>query len=179
MLNISFAVGSTNKIKIQAVVNATRLFWPDAQVVGIKTITKTEKQPKTDKETKIGAINRAKKALLNYPKANFGVGLESGIEFRNDGCWTFGWVAIIDGKGKMGLAKTIEFRLPFKLAQLIKKGMEQGEADSVFFKRQDRGTEEGTVGLLTKGKVNRETVFSQAVIFSLIPFLNLEYYEED
>lgn len=74
-------------------------------------------------------------------------------------------------------AKTIEFRLPDKMADLIRGGVEQGQADAIVFKRSDRGEKEGTVGLLTKGKVKRAEAFSQAVIFALVPFLNSKYYD--
>lgn len=173
---IIFAVGSRNQIKIQAVRNAAKKFWPKAKVVGIKVSSRTSAQPETNWETQKGAFNRAEAALKKSPKADFGVGLESGIEFRKDGLWTFGWVVIVDQKGKTGVAKTVEFRLPPGLAELIKNGLEQGQADAQFFKRDNKGEKEGTVGLLTRGKVKRAEAFSQAIIFALVPFLNPEYY---
>lgn len=171
-----FAVGSQNPIKIQAVREVVIQFWPESKVTGVKSSSGVKDQPENNQETQRGANNRAKSALKNFPEADFGIGLESGIEFRKDGLWTFGWVAIIDRKGKLSLAKTIEFRLPPGLADLIKNGMEQGQADAQFFKREESGKKEGTVGLLTKGKVKRTEAFSQALIFALVPFLNPEYY---
>jgi len=173
---ITFAVGTQNQVKIQSVEDVARQFWPKVEVVGVKASSGVEDQPKTNRETRKGAVNRAKDALKKFPKADFGVGLESGIEFRKDGLWTFGWVAIVDRKGKSGLAKTVEFRLPLGLAELVKGGMEQGQADAYYFKREDSGEKEGTVGLLTKGKVKRTEAFSQAIIFALVPFLNPEWY---
>lgn len=173
---ISFIVGSKNQVKIQSVKETVLKFWPEAQVTGVEIPSGVSTQPQTNQETKNGAINRALKALETSKAAQFGVGLESGIEFRDDGLWTFGWVAVVDRQGKMGLAKTIEFRLPDGLAKLMKNGMEQGEADATFFKRNDHGEKEGTVGLLTKGQVKRAEAFSQAIIFALVPFLNPEYY---
>lgn len=174
---IFFAVGSKNQIKIQAVKAVVKKFWPQAEVSGFEVASTVDIQPTTDLETKNGAISRAKKALRKSKRADFGVGLESGIKLRKDGLWTSGWIAIVDRKGKMGLAKTVEFRLPPGLAKLIKNGMEQGKADARFFKRIDSGEKEGTVGLLTKGKVKRAEVFSQAIIFALVPFLNPQHYK--
>lgn len=172
-----FVVGSGNPIKIQAVEQAVKQFWPEAKVFGVKIHSEVGNQPKTNQKTKKGAIARALKAIKSSKRADFGVGLESGIEFRKDGLWTFGWVTVVDRKGEMGLAKTIEFRLPPGLSDLINGGMEQSEADARFFKRSDRGEKEGTVGLLTKGKIKRTEAFSQAVIFALVPFLNPQYYK--
>lgn len=176
MNKITFAVGSKNLIKIQAVEDVVHKFWPEAEVLGIDVISNVANQPRTDEETKKGATNRAKNALKNKPEADYGVGLESGIEFRPDGLWTLGWIAVTDKKGKIGLAKTVEFRLPPRMAELIENGLEQGQADAQFFKREDSGEKEGLVGLLTKGKVKRAEAFSQAITFALVPFLNPEYY---
>jgi len=171
-----FVVGTQNPVKVQAVAEVVRQFWPEAEVFGIKVNSGVEKQPKTNSKTRQGALNRAKSALKISAEADYGVGLESGVEFRKDGLWTFGWVVVINRQGKVGLAKTVEFRLPEGLAQMIKEGIEQGEADARYFHRNDSGQSEGTVGLLTKGKVNREQAFSQATIFALVPFLNPGYY---
>jgi inosine/xanthosine triphosphatase len=171
-----FAVGTENKIKIKAVTDVVKKYWPGAKCMSYKVSTGVSNQPKTDTETKTGAVKRAKKALEINKDANYGVGLESGIEFRKDGLWTFGWVAIIGRDNAMGLAKTIQFRLPDKLGELIKSGLEQGQADAILFKRVDSGEKGGTVGLLTKGKVKRVEVFSQAIVFALVPFLNKELY---
>ncbi len=177
MKKLIFAVGTKNQIKIEAVNSIVKEYWPKAEVVSVEIYSRASIQPKTNKETKNGAITRAKKSLEQHKEAAYGVGLESGIEFREDGLWTFGWIAIINRNGIMGLAKTIEFRLPDKMADLIKGGMEQGQADAIVFKRSDSGEGEGTVGLLTKGKVKRAEAFSQAVIFALVPFLNSKYYD--
>lgn len=174
---ILFAVGSQNRVKIQAVKIAVEQFWPKAEVSGVKVSSEVDLQPKTDQEAKKGAIKRAVTALNKSKRADFGVGLESGIKSRKDGLWTSGWVAIIDRKEKMGLAKTVEFKLPEGLAKLIKSGMEQAEADAQFFEREDSSEKDGTVGLLTKGKVKRADAFSQAIIFALVPFLNPQYYK--
>jgi len=120
----TFAVGTKNKIKIDAVGSVVKDFYPDAEVVGVDISSGVVSQPKTNTDTKNGAINRAKNALSTYSGASYGVGLESGVEFRDDGLWSFGWVAIVDQNDKLGLSKTIEFRLPQKIAELIKGGME-------------------------------------------------------
>lgn len=176
MDKITFVVGSKNQIKTQAVEDIVHKFWSEVEVLGIDVSSNVANQPRTDEETKNGAINRAENALNNKPDADYGVGLESGIEFRPDGLWTIGWIAVTDKKGKIGLAKTVEFRLPPGMAKLIENGLEQGQADAQFFKREDNGEKEGLVGLLTKGSVKRAEAFSQAIIFALVPFLNPEYY---
>lgn len=54
--------------------------------------------------------------------------------------------------------------------------MELGKADDLIFSRKNSGQNDGTVGILTDGIIDRSTFYSQAVSLSLIPFLNPDLY---
>jgi non-canonical (house-cleaning) NTP pyrophosphatase len=60
---------------------------------------------------------------------------------------------------------------------MVKKGMELGEADDVFFDQQNSKQEGGSVGLLTKGAISRKEYYQQAVVLALVPFMNKEIYQ--
>ena len=62
-----------------------------------------------------------------------------------------------------------EIHLLAEVQELLVQGMEPGEADDWIFrtKQHDRA-----VGLLTNDLVPRQTLYEQALIFALIPFLN-------
>lgn len=60
---MKIAVGSTNPVKINAVITAASETWPDVLVKGFDVSSGVDDQPRSDKETMTGAINRAKGAL--------------------------------------------------------------------------------------------------------------------
>lgn len=57
------AVGSSNPVKINAVINACTETWPDVVVEGFDVPSGVDDQPRSDEETVTGAVNRAKEAL--------------------------------------------------------------------------------------------------------------------
>ena len=50
--------------------------------------------------------------------------------------------------------------------------MELGEADDFVFKRKNSKKKDGAVGILTNGLIDRRKYYEEAVVMSLIPFLN-------
>lgn len=60
---MKIAVGSTNPVKINAVINACTGTWPDVVVEGFEVSSGVDDQPRSDDETMTGAVNRAKGAL--------------------------------------------------------------------------------------------------------------------
>ena len=52
------------------------------------------------------------------------------------------------------------------------EGVELGVADDVVFERTNSKKKDGAVGILTHGIINRTKYYKEAVIMSLIPFVN-------
>ena len=75
------------------------------------------------------------------------------------------------GKGRSGT-----FFLPPKIAELIRQGKELGEADDIVFGRTNSKQENGAVGILTDGVVDRTKYYTEAVVLALIPFKNERLY---
>ena len=75
------------------------------------------------------------------------------------------------GKGRSGT-----FFLPPKIAELIRQGKELGEADDIVFERTNSKQENGAVGILTDGVVDRTKYYTEAVVLALIPFKNERLY---
>lgn len=172
------AVGSKNPVKIRCVRGAVRKFWPEARVAGVAARSGVADQPMTDAETRLGASNRAEEALALAPEATHGAGLEGGVAEIGPDLWAFAWCAIADRHGRIGHGKTGMFRLPAAVAALVREGMELGHADDLVFGRKDSKKKEGAIGLLTGGRMDRRQLYEPAVIFALIPFLNLELYPQ-
>jgi non-canonical (house-cleaning) NTP pyrophosphatase len=74
----------------------------------------------------------------------------------------------------MGCGKTSFFQLPKKIQNLVENGVELGEADDEVFGRKNSKHKDGAVGILTGGLVDRTSYYKEAVVMSLIPFINNE-----
>lgn len=88
---------------------------------------------------------------------------------------SFAWIVISDGK-KFGKGRSATFILPDKLSQLVKLGMELGDADDIVFGLSNSKQQNGAVGILTKNLITRKQLYSPAVILALIPFVNSDLY---
>ena len=135
---------------------------------------------------------------------DFAVGLEGGLEkivYENhDELWCMAWMAIVGSKSKActsakaedddycplhgesksltwGYAKTGSFLLPPAICDLVlNKGMELGHADDVVFKRVNSKHGSGTVGVLTKGEIDRTEYNVHALKLALIPWIRPKLY---
>jgi len=114
-----FAVGTTNQAKLAAVEGViAKLFEAENKSLEIKGVTVSSgvgDQPISAEETMLGAQNRAKAALAAVPTADFGIGLEGGLEKIGDLYFECGWMAVVDRQGKLGLGR---YKLPFVAALL-------------------------------------------------------------
>ena len=88
----------------------------------------------------------------------------------------FAWVVIESKVGLVGKGKTGTFILPPKVAELIKKGKELGEADDIVFGQSNSKQKMGAVGLLTNNVIDRTAYYTHAVILALIRFKNANYF---
>ena len=177
--NLTFAVGSNNPVKIECVAAAITEFWPDAKAVGVNTDSLVSHQPTSDQEMLTGALNRAQQALAQVTAADFGVGIEGGVLDTADGMWAYAWVVIVDTAAVIGKGQTGRFLLPEGVAQLVRAGLELGEADDRFFGRENSKQKEGAIGLLSAGKLDRVGLYKQGVTFALLRFVNPEFYERE
>lgn len=172
-----FAVGSENPVKINCVVEAAKAFWPEASAIGANTDSGVSAQPDSDHEMLLGALNRARQALEKTPEAQFGVGLEGGTLDAEDGMWAYAWIVVVDRQGRLGKGQSGRFLLPEPIAQLVRDGIELGEADDRFFGRSNSKQQDGAIGILSDGVVTRLDLYKPAVIFALLPFVHPEFYE--
>ena len=172
------AIGSKNQIKIDAVRLAFRTVWPEELFIfeGAEVLSGVSSQPMSDRESICGAQNRAYRArdLLN---ADFGVGLEGGLQ-EIDGCYfDCGWVVIVDRSGHEGIGSTIRILTPPRMLSLIRNGMELGEANDKIFGRKNSKQAEGHFGLMTKNAITRTMGYRDGVISALSQFIHRSLFE--
>jgi inosine/xanthosine triphosphatase len=109
-------------------------------------------------------------------EADYWVGIEGGIEDVHDELEVFAWVFVKSANGKIGKGKTGSFFLPYKIAELVRQGIELGEADDIVFGRKNSKQANGAIGILTDDVITRTTYYESAVIMALIPFKNKTLY---
>lgn len=172
---MKIVVASKNPVKINAAVEGFCTYFEDVEVLGVSVESGVSDQPKSDEETLTGALNRVENARNEFGNADYWVGIEGGLSVNGSEIEAFAWI-VITSKEKTGKARTTSFQLPVKVAELIAEGYELGHANDILFKQQNSKQKSGAVGLLTGNKVNRTTLYKQAVQLALVPFLNPGLY---
>lgn len=173
-------IGSRNPVKLDSTEEAFHLTFGNRTIIqGINVDSGVEKQPFGDTETYTGAYNRASNAKIAFPEADFWVGIEGGVDEVGKDLAAYAWIVILDKSGRMGRAKTASFFLPDLIGNLVKGGLELGEADDQVFNRDNSKQGSGAVGLLTNGLVDRKELYKQAVLLGLIPFIKPDLYGAD
>ena len=183
-------VGSTNPVKVNAVKKAFSMCQITVESVhGVSGIKSgVSDQPIGWNETERGAKNRAlgchfANARSKQPtKLHYCVGLEGGLVTSADGqgldCVAV--MAIYDVRAqRMSTARTASFALPPKLTDLVRGGMELGDADDLIFQRTNSKQEDGTVGILTNGVINRTDYYVHALVMALVPIMQPALYVVD
>mmetsp|Transcript_33257 Transcript_33257/g.72564 ORF Transcript_33257/g.72564 Transcript_33257/m.72564 type:complete len:119 (+) Transcript_33257:158-514(+) len=105
------------------------------------------------------------------------VAIEGGVRWDDEEeLECFAWVVVKSGsEGAESKARSASFVLPKEVANLVRGGMELGDADDQFFNRVNSGQGSGTVGRLTHGLIDRSQYYSHAVTLALIPLMNKFY----
>lgn len=172
-------IASSNPVKVNATLEGFHVSFPDEEFshIGIKVDSPVSAQPMSSQETLQGALERARMVKNLAADADFWVGIEGGVEPEGDRLVAFAWVVVLD-QSRLGEARSASFYLPDSVASLVHAGKELGEADDIVFQRNNSKQENGAVGILTNNAVTRQTLYQQAVILALIPFLNPALYPE-
>lgn len=164
-------VGSTNPIKISAVAESLVLYphLAGAAVLSMEISSGVSDQPKTLEETVRGAMNRAKGA---FKDCDYSFGLESGLMAVPNTKSRFMDVcvcAIYDGvEYHLGLSSAWE--APKKVMEYIKNGFDMNEAAFKAGLTNDPkvGSNEGLIGIMTKGRLTRKEYTKEAIRTALI-----------
>jgi len=169
------AIGSTNPTKIRAARNVLRKIHPRAEFIALQVASGVPGQPRGDKQTRRGAVNRAR-AVRQTAHADWGVGLEAGIIETEHGVMTCAWVAIVDRAGRVGIGGSTNMLLPDDVAARVLAGDELGEAMDAFANIQDVKRKMGAIGVLTRGLSDRQRAYEQIVKLAVVRFLWKEKY---
>ena len=175
---IQIIVGSRNPVKIQCVRMGFERMFPQVayDLEAMDVPSGVSAQPEGSAEMLRGAQNRAEAARNLTPQADYWVGVEGGTEDDGNDMQAYAWVVVLSPYG-VGKGRTGSFYLPKAIADLVRQGIELGEADDIFFGRSNSKQANGAIGLLTGDVIDRAQYYEHAVIMALIPFKNPDLYQ--
>ena len=171
-------IGSANPVKIESTRKAFGLAFPGRSYdfIGLPVDSGVSDQPSGNDETLQGALNRAVHVKHEHPDAEFWVGIEGGLEKTGNQMNVFAWIVVMN-RSRTGKARTATFEIPGPLRKLIEEGYELGDADDKVFRRTNSKHNDGTVGKLTGGIIDRIEYYKHAIILALIPFMEVDNLE--
>lgn len=165
-------VASLNLNKI----NAVKEVFPSFFVEGQACDSGVGEQPLSLDETIKGAINRAKAVFGN---CEYSVGIEDGISRvpqTASGYMNFCCCAVFDGNRiYLGLGPAFEYP-PECTKKVVEDGITISEAFTPFSGKPNIGYDEGIIGWLTGGRINRNDYTKQAVEMARIQIDNQGLY---
>lgn len=173
MDNLRFKVGSANKAKVSAVAETLKDYphLAEALVVGIKTDSAVSDQPLSLDETITGAMNRARSVFVD---CEYSVGLESGlmaVTQAKSGYLDVCVAVIYDGSEfHLGISSAWEFKDKNIIGSMINEGLDMSQAilKAGLTENEAIGSEEGAIGIVTKGRIDRKAYTKQALQMALI-----------
>ena len=173
---IKVVVGSKNPIKISAAKTAICEMFAlnDVECVGINAPSGVPEQPMTNEDTQLGAINRVK-YCQQHAQADYYVAFEGGVDQFEYGPATFAYVAVANQE-HMSIGRSCQLPLPPLVYQALQKGEELGHVMDRLFNTDNVKQKGGAIGLLTKGLATRESVYHQATLLALAPFVNPDLF---
>ncbi|WP_155592713.1 DUF84 family protein [Lysinibacillus cavernae] len=159
---MNIAIGTTNKAKTDAVEVIARQYFEDSIFTHVKAASEVSDQPISNEETRLGAINRAKNAMIKTG-AQLSFGLEGGVTEIDDEMYVCNWGALTVSDGTTFTAAGAQIILPKEIAQEIRAGGELGPIMEQYTKRRDIRQGAGAVGIFTQGLVSRQMMFEHIV----------------
>lgn len=174
---IKIVVGSKNPVKISAAKTAICEMFAlkEVECVAISAPSSVPEQPMTTAETQLGAINRVK-YCQQHSQGDYYIAFEGGVDQFEYGPATFAVVAIAD-QTHISVGRTCHLPLPPAVYQALEQGEELGHVMDRLFNTHNVKQKGGAIGLLTQGLATRESVYKQAALLALAPFVNPNLYK--
>ncbi len=168
---MNIVIGSTSPAKLKAAQITLDKLFPKVKVKSVKVDSGVGDQPTSDKESIKGAINRAKWAQKKA-NADFGIGMEGGMNKIGKLWFECGWIAVVDKNGKVGLGSSGRFEVSGKIIKEIIKGKELNEAVDTIAGKTVVDPKKGFMSIVTKRNLSRPVAYSHGLIFAFAPFLS-------
>ncbi|MDY6773811.1 MAG: inosine/xanthosine triphosphatase [Candidatus Nanohaloarchaea archaeon] len=159
-------VGSTNPVKSRAVEEAGEELFGAVEVERLDVDSGVSEMPTSWDEGVEGAYNRANSAMESGDYS-LAFGLEGYTIDTERGMFLSNWCVILDPEGTRGDGGGATVRLPDTVADRIRDGEELGPVMDEELDREDVNEKEGTIGVLTGGRITRQEAFEDSIFMSL------------
>ena len=177
------AIGSTNQAKVQALAEVIREYpiLATAQIIPLSTPSKVSDQPLSLTETIEGAKNRAWGAFHACSGCTYGFGIESGMieaSGTQTGFFCVTVCSIYNGSDfHMGMSTGFEVPSPIlKLMLEQKMDMTQACLEVGISQNTLLGAEEGLIGILTSGRIDRKDYTKECIITALVQLEHARWF---
>ena len=173
-------ISTTNEAKINGVKKSFSDVFDNCEFIAEKFESNIKDQPLSEVEGINGAINRAKNAIQKYRDADYFVGLEGYVDTTEYGMFLAGASAVIDKNNTIGIGLSLKLQLP----EFIRKRIENGEELGIIIKELKNDEDniirntEGTMGVLTNGRLLRSEELEKATMCALARFITPELYNK-
>ncbi len=156
------SIGTKNKAKTAAIENIVNNYFEQVTYIQLDVPSNVSEQPRSDEETRQGAINRAVNSL-NETGADFNFGLEGGVRIIDGLMYCCNWGALALKDGKVITAAGALFILPEKVANEIRAGKELGPVMDIYTNEKGIRHNKGAVGVFTADLIDRTEMFEHIV----------------
>jgi non-canonical (house-cleaning) NTP pyrophosphatase len=160
------AVGTTSEQKISYLEEVLALIGIDAEILPAAVESGVSEQPMTSEETKVGSINRSRRALECVSDADMAIGVEVGYQPREEsGHDILCWATITDKEGNTVSQESQRFQLPRFHQKVLDDGQYLGEHVDEYFDAGDDPVTQYVARILKGRKPFITQAIEQALIF--------------
>jgi len=180
---IKIGVGSANPVKISSVRSTFQDVLdylgksPSLDIEGYNVDSGVPDQPIGLETIYKGAYNRAIEAS-KIRENDYNIGLEAGIYVVNGKHIDLQFCAIIDKKDWVTIGHGGGFTYPESVIEKVKTGMEVGDIFASMSGKKNIKSQEGAIGMLSRGYIDRTGFSKHSVLMALIPRISPEFYDK-
>lgn len=161
MEKIIAAIASNNPAKVNAVSAVLEKLQMNFELVPTDADSGVSAQPFSLAETRQGAVNRAKAALMD--RFDLAFGLEGGVYDLEGVLYLCNWGALATKEGRIYTAAGAQIPLPDSIAGQLRSGRELGPVMDEYANEIGIRHHKGAIGILTAGLINRNEMFEHIV----------------
>lgn len=166
-------IGTSNSSKIEGVREAFSCYFDDVVVDSYQAPSLVSDEP-IDEDIYKGAKNRIT-SLMKYAKDNnlkydYYTSSESGIINANGKYFIVNLAVIISHDGYESIGSSASFPVPNKYVREIITS-DLGKVTKKIF-NEEKEKYDGTIDILTKGRITRTSLIKEAFMMALVPYIN-------
>ncbi len=171
-------VGSANPVKVAGVDAALGqiLGTVERSVTGLNVDSGVPEQPQ-NKETLLGARNRAREAMAAADDADYAIGVEAGLQQDDGGEWYDVQCCVVtDRLGKETTGWGPAFQYPAWVTRRAREGEMISDILGPIANDPRIGGTTGAIGFLTDGRMDRTALTRHAVFMAFVPRFRPDLY---